>query len=100
VADERDSDRRELVEAIDGFEVAVRAYESPARKVASGDADVGLGLRATAADLGVGFVPIGTQSVRVRANPDRTDKHGLAELEAAIAEADDLLEEMPGYRRS
>ena len=100
VADERDSDRRELVEAIDGFEVAVRAYESPARKVASGDADVGLGLRATAADLGTGFVPIGTQSVRVRANPDRTDKHGLAELEAAIAEADDLLEEMPGYRRS
>jgi len=51
LADGRGVDRREATEAIDGFELAVRAFESPARKVAAGDADVGLGLRASAAAL-------------------------------------------------
>ena len=98
VAEKRGVDRHDLVKAIDGFEFAVRAYESPARKVLSGDADVGLGLRTTAAELGLGFVSLGTQSVRVRANPDRTGKDGVRELESAVTDVEETLAEMPGYQ--
>ncbi|MFW5963944.1 MAG: molybdopterin biosynthesis protein, partial [Natronomonas sp.] len=65
LAGERGVDRHDLVEAIDGFEFAVRAHESPARKVLAGKADAGLGLAATADALGMGFVPCGTETVRV-----------------------------------
>jgi putative molybdopterin biosynthesis protein len=99
LAAERGTDRHDLVEAIDGFELAVRAHESPARKVLAGDADAGLGLRATADRLGAGFVPVGTETVRVVGNPDRAGKPGAAALGAAIAEMDDLLAELPGYGR-
>ncbi|WP_247002452.1 molybdopterin biosynthesis protein [Halosolutus gelatinilyticus] len=83
-ADERGTDRRDLVDAIDGFELGLRAHESPARTVIDGDADAGLGLRATADRLDLGFVPIGVQSVRVLANPDRVEKRGVAELERTL----------------
>ncbi|NHN47113.1 molybdopterin biosynthesis protein [Halostella sp. JP-L12] len=97
LADERGIDRREVVDAIDGFDLAVRAHESPARKVLSGQADAGLGLRATAAKLGLGFVPLGDQRVRVHANPDRVGKDGVAELAAALEDVDDLTADLPGY---
>ncbi len=98
LAEERGADRRELVDAIDGFELAVRAHESPARKVAAGGADAGVGLRASAEKLGLGFVPLGEQRVRVHGNPDRTEKTGVTELITALDRVPDLAADLPGYR--
>jgi putative molybdopterin biosynthesis protein len=98
LADERGERRRDLESAIDGWDLSARAHESPARKVAAGDADAGLGLRATAEALGLGFVPLGEQVVRVHGNPDRSGKPGVAALEAAIGDVDAAIEELPGYQ--
>ncbi len=98
VASDRGLDRRELTDAIDGFELAVRAHESPARKVRSGDADAGLGLRATAETLGMGFVPCGTERVNVVADPVRMEKPGTERLKTAIDNGSDVFETLAGYR--
>ncbi|MFT4889204.1 MAG: putative molybdopterin biosynthesis protein [Halobacteriales archaeon] len=97
LADERGADRRDLEAAIDGWDLSARAHESPPRKVAAGDADAGVGLRATAEALGLGFVPLGEQVVRVHANPDRTGKAGVQALEEAIHDVDSIIEDLPGY---
>ena len=86
LAAERDATRHDLVESISGFELAAKAHESPARKVAAGEADAGLGLRATAAKLGLGFVSLGEQGVRVLANDARTEKPGVEALADALDE--------------
>ena len=98
LADERGVDRRELTDAIDGFDLSVRAHESPARKVRSGERDAGLGLRATADRLGMGFVSCGTERVAVVADPDRADKPGVKRLEAAIENGAGVFETLTGYR--
>jgi putative molybdopterin biosynthesis protein len=97
LADERGVDRRTVTDAIDGFDLAARAFESPARSVAAGEADAGLGLRATAAKLGLDFVPVGTQSVRVLANPDRTEKASVDELSTALDDISDVLDGLDGF---
>ncbi|MFB6083478.1 MAG: molybdopterin biosynthesis protein [Halorientalis sp.] len=97
LAEERDASRRDLTDAVDGYELTVKAHESPARKVLAGGADVGLGLRATAAKLGLGFVSLGEQDVRVLANPARTGKGGVAALSEAVANAESVLADLPGY---
>ncbi|WP_197052329.1 molybdopterin biosynthesis protein [Halobellus rufus] len=94
---ESDGSRREVTESIRGYEVSTKGVESPARAVARGDADAGLGLRATADRLGLGFVPLGTESVRVRANPARTEKPGVEELRSRLAAADDVFASLAGY---
>jgi putative molybdopterin biosynthesis protein len=99
LADERETTRHELVEAIDGFERAVRAHESPARRVLAGDADVGLGLRATADRLGTGFVPVGEERVRVWGNERRLEKSGVESFRAVLADADDVLASLAGYEQ-
>ena len=76
----------------------MKAHESPARKVATGGADAGLGLRATAEKLNLGFVSLGEERVRVLANPERTEKAGIGELERALAsELVELLDGLPGF---
>jgi putative molybdopterin biosynthesis protein len=98
LADERGVARNDLVDAIDGWAVTTRAHESPARRVAAGDADAGLGLRATASTLDVGFVPLGEQAVRVLVHPDRVRKPGVDALVDALE--DDLpgiLDDLDGY---
>ncbi len=99
LAADRGVDRRELAEAIDGFDVAVRAHESPARKVRNGDADAGLGLRTTAEKLGMGYVPCGTERVSVVADPERAEKPGVEDLAAAIDEGKSVFESLAGYER-
>ncbi|UPW00889.1 molybdopterin biosynthesis protein [Halorussus gelatinilyticus] len=100
LADERGATRHDLVESIDGFELAAKAHESPARKVAAGRTDAGLGLRATAEKLGLGFVPVDTETVRVLANPDRESKPGVRDLDAALDERlDAVLGDLPGFDR-
>ncbi|MEF8808554.1 substrate-binding domain-containing protein, partial [Natronomonas sp.] len=97
LADERGVDRHDIVEAIDGFDFAVRAHESPARKVLAGKADAGLGLRATAEGLGMGFVSCGEEAVRVFAAEDRADKPGVRSLADAVEGAGSVLADLPGY---
>jgi len=96
-AREGDASRRDFTESIRGYGVGTKGVESPARAVARADADAGLGLRATAYQLDLGFVSLGTESVRLRANPDRTEKSGVAELNAQLAEATDIFASLDGY---
>jgi len=97
LATERGVDRRDLTDAVDGYDLTVKGFESPARKVLAGAADAGLGLRATAEPLDCGFVPLGFESVRVLANPDRTEKPGIAALRAVLdARLDDVAASLAG----
>ncbi len=99
LAEHRDQSRREMTDAIAGYELTVKAFESPARKVAAGKADAGLGLRATAERLGLGFVSLGQQDVRVLAAPDRRTKAGVEELAAVLGDLDGILAELPGFEQ-
>ncbi|PGF16395.1 molybdopterin biosynthesis protein [Natrinema sp. CBA1119] len=87
ISTDRGTTRRDLTDAISGYDIGLRAHESPARKVIAGDADAGLGLRETADRLDLGFVSLGQQPVRVLASPDRVEKEGVQELERALADA-------------
>ena len=98
LADERGVDRHELVDAIDGFDFTLEAHESPARRVAAGGANAGLGLRATAAKLDCGFVPIGEEQVRVLAAADRIEKPGVEALGRELDDLDELCTDLPGFR--
>jgi putative molybdopterin biosynthesis protein len=98
VAEARGTAVEEVTAAIDGAGRTRRAHESPARLVAAGEADAGLGLRATGDALGTGFVRLGTQTVRVLANPDRTGKESVRELTAALGDTEaDVLAGLAGY---
>ncbi len=99
LAADRGQTRHDLVAAIVGFDHTVKAHESPARKVATGSADVGLGLRVTAEKLELGFVSLGTETVNVYGNPDRVEKPGVRALSEAIAAADDVFAALSGYDR-
>ncbi|MHC3378105.1 molybdopterin biosynthesis protein [Haloarcula sp. H-GB5] len=96
IGEDRGIGRAEVVDAIDGYELTTKAHESPARKVLTGDADVGLGLRATAAKLDLGFVPLGTESVRVLANPDRREKDSVDALAEALDDLGSLADGIAG----
>ncbi|WP_117594819.1 molybdopterin biosynthesis protein [Haloprofundus halophilus] len=100
LADERGVSRRDLVSEIDGFDRSVKASESPARRVLAGDADAGVGLRTTADRLGLGFVSLGWQDVRVRANPERTGKPSVDAFRAVLDETDDRTDALSGYEMS
>jgi putative molybdopterin biosynthesis protein len=100
LAEERSTSRGELTGGIAGYDLTVRAFESPARKVIAGDADVGVGLRETAKRLDCGFVSLGEQSVVVRAAPDRSDREAVRELAAALDDPADLLDGLAGYSRN
>ena len=96
LADDRGESRHDLVEAISGFELAARAQESPARAVAAGKAEAGLGLRATAEKLGLGFVSLGNEPVAVLGNPDRVEKPGMKELRQTLEETG-IFETLVGF---
>ena len=100
LAAERDVSRADLTGSIRGYDIGSKGFESPARVVARGDADVGLGLRATAEKLGLGFVSLGTESVRIRANPNRTGKPGVEELSAELEDGseEDVFASLAGYK--
>ena len=97
VADERGQAVATLRDAIDGYNLTTQAHESPARKVAAGEADAGLGLCVTAQQLGLDFVSLGTERVRVLANPDRTGKVSVERLSELLAAADELAGGLAGY---
>ncbi|MFB6133296.1 MAG: molybdopterin biosynthesis protein [Halanaeroarchaeum sp.] len=100
LAEERETTRRDLSDAIAGYDRTVRAHESPARSVARGKADVGLGLRATAEQLDLEFVPLGTQPVRIVVADDRREKSGVQDLKRALEDGlDGILADLPGYER-
>ena len=85
LADRRGIDRHDVVAGVDGFETELRGLESPARRVQDGVADAGVGLRTTAERLGLGFVPVGTQRVRVLGNSERAAKPAYRELRELLA---------------
>ena len=100
LADERSSSRSDLTESVSGYELTVRAFESPVRKVIAGDADVGVGLRETAKRLDCEFVSLGEQSVVVRAAPDRAERDAVTELAGALDDPADLIDGLAGYSRN
>jgi len=96
-AAEREQSVADVTAAIDGYDLTTKAHESPARKVKGGEADAGLGLRATAETLDLGFVSLGTERVRVLANPDRTAKQSVRRLADLITDSSDVVATLPGY---
>jgi putative molybdopterin biosynthesis protein len=90
--------RRDVTASIDGYGLTTNAHESPARRVAAGKADAGLGLCATAAKLDLGFVPLGEQRVEAYANPERTGKPAVRTLGGLLDDAADVFDDLEGYR--
>ena len=97
LADDRGCERHELVAAINGYETTVGGVESPARRVADDRAAVGLGLRATADRHDLGFVSIGTQSVRLLGNPDREEKPPIDAVRDALETLPTVCSSLAGY---
>ena len=97
LADDRGTPVADLERAIEGWGRATKAHESPARAVAEGTADAGLGLRASATALGLGFVPLGEQAVRVLANSERVEKPGVRAFAEALERLEDLVDDLDGY---
>lgn len=96
---EEHGDSEETVkERIVGYETGVKAHASPARQVMRGVGEAGLGLRVTTDRLGVGFVPLGHERVRVVGNPDRRGKPGVRDLEELLSEMDRFVKSTTGYR--
>ena len=98
LADDRGVSRHDLVGSIAGFDSAVEAVETPARRVADGRADAGVGLRATADRLDLGFVPLGEQPVELLVASDRLERSAVKELQAAADALPDCCGSLPGYR--
>ena len=98
LAAERGVERRAVTDSIEGFGLARRAHESPARNVLEGDADAGLGLRATAEKLDMGFVPCGEERVTVVVSEKRRGKPGVEAIKHAIENGDVIFETLPGYQ--
>lgn len=83
---------------ITGYRRELPGLASAARAVGAGEADVGLGLRQTAAARGLGFVALGTQTVHLRVADPRRGKPAVERLvEDLETRVPDLLAETPGY---
>ncbi|WP_226022539.1 molybdopterin biosynthesis protein [Halomicrobium salinisoli] len=96
LAAERGKDRAAVADGIAGYDRVTRGHEGPARRVADGDADAGLGLRSTAERLDLAFVSLGDQPVRVVASADRVEKPGVRDLATALERAPEAVETLPG----
>ncbi len=66
--------------------------------MAAGKADAGLGLRATAEVLGLGFVELGEEAVAVLGNPERAGKPGVAALGEVLEDLGPIVDGLAGYR--
>ena len=88
----------DAADAIDGYHRSLPGLESSARSVAAGRADVGLGILVTAKRLGLGFVPVGTQTLGIEGNSRLTSKFSVDRLGHRLADRlPSLLSESPGY---
>ena len=85
-----------LREEIQGYGVGRPGLASPARAVARGNADVGVGLRETAETYDLQFVPLGRQELVVHRRPGEIDR--LDELVGALPETiEAVAADRPGY---
>jgi molybdopterin molybdotransferase/putative molybdopterin biosynthesis protein len=84
LATARDESVAAVSDAVGAVETA--GLESPARRVADGRADVGVGLQTTAEAVGQAFVPLGTERVDVVVAADRVEKDGVRRLIEALDE--------------
>jgi putative molybdopterin biosynthesis protein len=96
IAAEHGTDRAELTDAISGYTLTAQAYESPPRRVRAGKADVALGLRASAEPLGLEFVTLGRQPVRILAAPDRAEKTGVEQLANLLPPTESITADLDG----
>ncbi|MFW5973845.1 MAG: molybdopterin biosynthesis protein [Natrialbaceae archaeon] len=96
LAEQRATDRGVLTDGIAGYGMTARAYESPPRRVLAGKADAALGLRSTAEKLGLSFVSLGDQDVRVLAAPDRVGKPAVEHLADSLPPDPDLYDDLAG----
>lgn len=86
-------------DAIDGYNRELPGIESPARSVAAGRADAGVGLRATTDQFDVDFVPVGRQRVGVYPSPERRGKSSVVTLNETVAESlQSACESLAGYQ--
>jgi molybdate-binding protein len=64
------------------------------------NADVGVALRSSAAALDLEYVPVGTQTVRVLADPGRAEKDGVRALDDVLADVEAVAERLAGVRET
>jgi putative molybdopterin biosynthesis protein len=85
-------------ESIDGYHRELPGLASAAEAVAAGDADTGLGLGRTATRLGLDFVGLDTQTVRLSVAASRREKAAVERLVDSLdTRLPALLAETPGY---
>jgi putative molybdopterin biosynthesis protein len=71
-------------EAIDGYDLELRTHAEVAAAVASGRADVGLGIRAAAEEAGLAFAPLFTERYDLVFAADRAEDEPYARLRARM----------------
>jgi molybdopterin biosynthesis enzyme len=64
------------------------------------NADVGVALRSSAAAPDLEYVPVGTQTVRVLADPGRAEKDGVRALDDVLADVEAVAEPLAGVRET
>ena len=98
LAEARGTDPSDLTAAIDGYDRIGPGLESPVLAVEAGEADAGLGLRASAEARGLGFVGLGRQHVELVAAGGRRDKPGVRALRGVLdAELDAVCSGLAGF---
>ena len=74
-------------EAVNGYDTSFGTHSAVASAIARGRANVGVGLRASAEALGLGFLPLFRERYDLVVRRDRIDERGIAALIASLQSA-------------
>lgn len=99
LAKEKGEDLHQLAERINGYHVEAKTHSAAASAVASGRADVAVGIRTLAHHYGLGFVPIADESYDFLVPRDRLQKPSVKSFIEALASKEfqrRLREKAPG----
>ncbi len=93
-------DPAEIPKRVKGYQLEVRTHVGVARKVASGDADVGVAIKFVAEKFGLGFRRLAWEWYDIAVRRDSMRKPAAQEIVRILKSGDvaEIIEEMPGYR--
>lgn len=80
---------------ISGYEHEEFTHQAVAATIAAGAADVGLGLRAAAAQFNLHFIPLTSETYRLAGRSETRSSPAVAQLVSSIKDA---AEKLPGYK--
>lgn len=90
----------EVTRMIKGYDYEVKTHTAVAAAIASGRADVGIGIEYAARIYGLDFIPLAWEHYDFVVNKDSIDKHCVRRFIEALKEERviDLINSTPGYR--